>query len=585
MVLDNTLEQGEEIRVEGLITEVENPETLLIESAADLSLFDVNGLGVIADFDGVGVDTSLVNGEPADLVLNARVRVVGRINTAGDIEAEAINIIHTGPISMVGSVVFDGVKTYSIETTDSDVGMWVTLSDLDGWAALVAYKIVDGRRHQVDADWALNEASNGVIYVSDVGKANWEIDVIGSSVEDTLITNFQVNVYKRRAPFDVQEEIELGQPLNVYQHAGDRNLYRLSAADAPEGSLLAVRVEGLQNKGTLKIKSDQAFNENLDAAYDCALGNHFTSRELVFKKVCWLSNDDVNSWYLALESYGDQRYKIYIDYIVPTEISSGESVEGVLGGDFSQLYVFKASAETKNISWLVSGVQSENPRAETIEMKLNANTPPTLRSTDCTSYQLRLRNEQCILPNEGATHWYAVVYGDRGGDFQMLVTDEPGGRSLCDVKRTGSADLRICRLLDETPSTSGVTDYWHIEVKSASPGSYTLWSDQQEIIELQAGQPLRSRIDTPRNEQAMLYRVNLPETVAEFTVDVFDKTARSSMRARNQYLPSSELSSCGSEYKGSADVSFVCPTYDSEIWYIMVEGEQGAEFTLNTYSD
>lgn len=111
---------------------------------------------------------------------------------------------------------------------------------------------------------------------------------------------------------------------------------------------------------------------------------------------------------------------MYIEFIVPTELTLGEPLVGQIHGDFAQIYRFAVTEQETAASVLVTEVASSDQSINQLEMRMRANVPPG-HVFDCKSYQRDFEDEQCILTGQGVTDWYAVVYGDEGIRYNITV--------------------------------------------------------------------------------------------------------------------------------------------------------------------
>jgi len=250
--------ENTQVSLEGLVTQFSSEQ-----------VFSVNGVSIVA--------TSRTLFENADdesnnIHLDARLLVEGTMTNAGAIDASRITIIHTQAISFRGQINTEGSEiTYTIKSSEVDKGLWVTLDELDNGAYLHVYRVSpQGHETRECARWALNSFNEGLCYVTNDQSTQWKIK-IGRSGASESETSFRLRAYFRRANHDSEELIQAGESIDIDHREGDRNFYRISTENAPKGSFLAVRVDGLQNSGWLYIQGDD--NSSEASLFDCSLGN------------------------------------------------------------------------------------------------------------------------------------------------------------------------------------------------------------------------------------------------------------------------------------------------------------------------
>ncbi len=598
--------------IEGLVT--------TFVSATDFSVSDIDIVTT--------TNTIIENGSLDDLGLDARLQIEGQLNTQGSVVARRISIIHTGPISFNGSVnLSSGDIVYTIESSESDRGLWVTLTDLNSGASLFVEKIENGQAILECELYALNSINDGVCYLDNNGQTTWQIRIRGNS--NNITTNYQLTAYFRRAPFSSAQQIAPGGSVQVSLNAGDRNLYRLPTTQAPAGSLLAVMVDGLQNNGQLYIQGDSRVNGNTERLFDCRLGNQVKDSDDIVDRICWLQNDDVDNWYLSLDSVDNQQYTIHVDFIVPTPLSLGVEVNGTLTGPFDKLYTFNTDENDLNVGVLLADVSDAS------ELSIRRHAPPIYNEFDCTdrSFFIPLNDKSCVVSSNENAQWYVLVAGDPGLTFNLLASTQtqlaeehmlsansstfveaeaaviqhyripkgPIGTALvieliehsdidfnvtvkenlsdrvpvCHIRFDYRNDWHHCRLIND-----GIGD-WYITVKNAAPGNYTIRTDEQRIIDLQPGISLRDQIGSSRYLYGQLYQVPTPEGSNTFMAEITDKTNSATLAISDDIRPTTYINRCRTR-SGIIDASCSSNRSTPAFWYILVNADQGTEYTITT---
>jgi hypothetical protein len=621
---------------ENNIFQAKSIEKLATVAGAESDLVSLEGLvtrfmsGVdfsVSDVDIVTNDATIIeNGTIDDIDLDARLRVEGILDSEGQVVAARIFIIHTGPISFKDSISKDGGQViYTLQSNDKDTGLWVTLTDLSDSAYLQVFRVEGSKKIMECRYSALSSFNNGVCYLQNNGQTTWEILVGASSGESE--TSYSLTAHFRRASFSSVETIDVGEPITVFQNAGDRNLYQLSAVDAPPGSFLAVRVDGLQNNGQMYIQGDRKNDESGERLFDCRLGNRVLDRDETAQRICWLKNEGVDNWYLTLDSVFSQQYTIYIEFIVPDALSLDTITFDSIDSDFDRLYKIEVPERAINFGVLMSDMNQKGGL-----LSLNQGSPPSHYNRDCVSSisKLALRDEQCLVNNNSESTWYVLVAGDKGLSYSlnsqiqtedpaekeltigqtMLVSQEAatiahyripqgpiGTAFLMGIEEHDAADFRVeirenigdrhtCRLfpdskLDERHCrvVNNGTGYWYITIKSVVAGNYTLWTDQQDIVDIQAGESFRDQIIDDRYFYGVLYRIAMPETAEKFVVRVTEKTSATALHAIDDEAPRINFYSCSARLR-TEDNGCEDERRKPEYWYILINGDPQTEYTL-----
>jgi len=591
-------EAGREVDLAGLITRFDS-----------ISDFDVNGLPVtMTDMDDILVE----NGDLNDLALDARVEVYGLLNEQGITVVNRIVIINTAPLKFSGFLEAETEAQYSIKSSSKDIGLWLTLSELDGFADLM---VRNSTGDIVCLSTELSAINDGFCYLGTDGTDEWTVYVFGNSA-----THYNLTGHFRRAEFGPIEEIIAGEPKQLKQYPGDRNLYRISTEHAPKDAFLAVAVNGLEDGGRLIISSsDQPSSNN----FSCQLRSNFNA------KTCWLDINGVSQWYLNIESSADTNLDIHVDFIQPVVMQAGNVIADTVDKRQGALYRFDVAQSDNSVAVLVD--DPDGP----ISLLGNSNNPPTDHDFACSAGFFDVSDLQCIADNNGAYVWYFLVEGEIGASYQLSmlsqtdtvqtqelklnesfdinqaagviatykipqvdnnnevliveVTDLTDADFEVYVKRdpdifdaysdcvliATSVDTRRCRVINETDE-----EHFTVIVKSAKPGRYRLSAATQPIIDLSVGGQVRGEI-TPEDASAgLIYRVRNDE--AEFlTLLLSNKTGPVGFFAEREFIPNEKLFECadlfGSLLPGVCTLGHVLEAP----LYILVKGEVGSQFTLS----
>ena len=613
------LNENKRVDIEGLITRY--------QSATD---FDVSGIRVTIDS-----NTVIENGGLDDLNLDARVEIEGNIDEQGAIKAERISLIHTGPLSFKGSVYTKQYVSHTFQTSELDKNLWVTL-EVEGHANFFVERLENGRYIKECDRWVLNEFNNGTCYLENNGETNWRVRILGASndlTKEEISSNYQLTAYFRRVNDVIVKKVNAGEAIEVYQNAGERSLYQISTANAPEGSFLAVTADGLQNSGILYIKGDAKPAGSTEYLFDCILKNDSVPINRHIRRRCWLDNNDADNWYLSLQSVANQQFTIHVDFVVPTELNHGLAISDTMNSVHGMLYKYEVNNNDTSIGVLLSQL------SDSADLHLRKGQPPKYGYFDCAKGYSWSLDKQCILQVDEDATWYALVSTDMGVTYDLVanandqtvgvhdlalgemidvhpaaaeittyripkgsrenaffvgITDhddaifdlmvkrnyEDGDReSACRIFRPNHvfSTTRHCRLLND-----GDNEYWYVTVKSAISGRYTLWTTDQQAIDLNLGEEKRVKMPIDRPQEGILYRVMLDNSYNRFFVTIKDKTGLARILTRLNEAPSFSKNDCNDVTRRRHDEICSSDKNDLGYWYILIDTDKDTEFTIHT---
>ncbi len=633
---DNTitnLQNGDIARVNGI--DFDNENTVLTATTIEV----INSLSVqpeqvvsldgfitrfesIMDFDLNGIpvsinDPSLIeNGEPSDLGVDARVRVVADINEQGIAIANNVFIVSTTPIRFSGSLAPNENQRYTITASENDVGLWLTLTGLTGFADLVVF---DEQGREVCASIELSDINNGFCYVDNTdGQNSWDVYIYGYSD-----TEYELTGYFRRAEFGDVTEITPGTPTALTQYAGDRSLYRISTEGIDSNSFLAVTVDGLDVGARLAINGN---GQPTSSIFSCQLIDNFLGR------TCWLQTEGVDDFYINIENSAQASMTIYADFISPTVVENGEVSTEIITYRQGMLYQLEANTSDASIA-----ANAGSP-SDLIKMKVHRDAPPTGADFHCFSEPFEIESAQCITPVDGPSTWYVLVEGDvdtrydfsallqaETAPMQTLVVDEtidvtqaagviatysvPTSNNVnealtivvndlssahfevyisdgigefeqkydCQALKT-DVSKRICRVVNNTS-----VDNWTVTVQSAETGSYSLSTLTQTITDINVDENVSDQI--PNSSQlGLLYRLpaNLLDNVLMATLSSNSNSVIFSIR--NLTLPSEYVGDCNELSNGFDPVVCTFDVFSNDDWYFLVNGNPGDNFSFSVES-
>ncbi|MGH1487456.1 MAG: DUF5666 domain-containing protein [Cellvibrionaceae bacterium] len=594
--------------VENILTEPEQLVSLdgFITRFVSSTNFDLNGIPV-----SVGNSDIIENGSITDLGLDARINLLGEVNSQGVVVATEVFIINTTPLRFNGFLPAKEEVRYTIQSSPDDVGLWLTLTGLDGAGDLVVF---DSQGRRVCSSIELSSFNDGFCYLDNSsGQEEWDVYIFGYAD-----TNYQLTGYFRRAEFGPVSEIESGSPVMLSQYAGDRSLYRISTENISSGSLLAVIVEGLESGARLSINAN---GQPTSSIFSCELTNKF------LVNTCWLQTDGIDDFYISVENSEQAEMTIYADFIMPTVLESGDVSTEVITQRQGMLYQLTAAVGDNTL-----GAIAKNP-SQYIQMKANNSTPPTGVDVACFSNPFEVENVQCINSLGDESIWYVLVEGALGTsyDLSVLLQDQtvpertlsigdtitvnqaasviasytiPAGNNAdellvvdvtdlsnvdfeiyiddgineyiptCKITKT-NVNQRTCRVINNSES-----DNWTITIKSSEAGSYQLFVVTQAIINLTPGVDVVTQIPTASLPSA-LYRISLGEGNPSLIATLSTDSDAITLFAKEGVLPNEYFNICRQSSDGFSPIA--C-SFDNPVegeWYFLVSGNPGDNLTLS----
>jgi hypothetical protein len=602
-------ESGNAVNIEGLIT--------AFNSSTD---FGINGIDiVIEDINAVIVE----NGNLSDLGLDARISVFGELNAQGQLVANRITIINTGPLVFRSTL--QGIESdqfYTLNTTDDDIGLWVTLTNIEGTASL---QVMNAQNEILCQQDELSQfTANGFCYLDNQGSQ--EYTVIVTSYSASL--DFTLSALFRRAGFAAPQDVLPKQSIRLEQFSGDRNTYRLSTANAASGSFLAVTADGLGDHGQLQVFTGE---ERLGSLLrSCELSNR------VSNNTCWLEIATTSEWFINIESSAETDINVHVEIIQPSIIASGDTVNNTIIQHAGMLYSLSTLETQRSVAGLLTNSNG------LITLSANVNRPSLLLNSEipCIRVTDINQNLQCIMNNQGANQWYFLVKGDlntqfqlstltqtqqnntqaialesdfdidhleaeittftvttpasnaneivyvelndlTNSDFELIVKDNgniPDQSAPCSVVTTNIA-IKRCRLINNSADNQ-----FFITVKSVNAGRYNLSASLRPISNLSENQSVAGQIENTDVGPGDLYRIQNTNDANQVSVDITNKTGPVGLFGKLGAIPN-EVNDhdCLGEINNQSPSS-ACEydfSQETEI-YILIKGDAASEYTLRS---
>lgn len=329
---------------------------------------------------------------------------------------------------------------------------------------------------------------------------------------------------------------------------------------------------------------------------------------------------------------------------MPQQLNPSEPVHDTVHGSFDQLYSFNVDDSVLNIGALMSNIYPNEDGVDSTKsvMMIKKGQPPFANDYDCINHGFftTIKDKHCVLENEGGGIWYVVIAGDRDesgeSDLSFSLTSftknhveerikfSAGEKYLMNAEAATTQYYRVPKgpegtffyldliehddidfnldirenLNDESYAckiwvsyrdhwhncrlANNGEGYWYIRVRGAAAGSYTLWTETQNPINLLAGESVTDQIETDNFNFGQIYRIPTVPNSQIFTVNVIDKSDLVGFDVTADVAPTNHWSHCRPDYRSFDTQCVFTQRKASDFWYVLVRAEAGTTYTLNT---